>query len=91
MSEETEHIHSSHCPKCETGIEELKARLEYIVELEEVIRREIGEEAVPERPTELQDFIASVERAREKMANDQGEIDRLRVETRSMISKLLAA
>ena len=94
MSEEREHIHISYCPECMAQIEEFKTRLAYITKLEEVIRRELGESAVPERPAELQkldEYLSNVERAREEMQRDQAEINRLADETRARITRLLAA
>ena len=39
----------------------------------------------------IEDSLATIERSRVKMQSDQVEIDRLRTETRTMISRLLAA
>ena len=39
----------------------------------------------------VDECLADVERAREKMSRDQNEIDRLKSETRIMIARLLAA
>jgi len=56
---------------------------------EKMAIREIGNEE--ELEALISECLAEVERTREKMSRDQPEIDRLKSETRMMISRLLAA
>ena len=71
-----------------------------VISEEEPVTEQPPTVGIPSQPgpvseDELQAFVAEslakVERAREKMKRDQAEIDQLKAETRSMISKLLAA
>jgi len=65
------------------AIEELKEALAKIAELE-------GEPRLEEL-RRFEGYIASVEQSRKRMLREQAEIDRLKEETRSMISKMMAA
>jgi polyhydroxyalkanoate synthesis regulator phasin len=50
-----------------------------------------SEEAEAKLREAIAEILDDVERVRERMRTDQVEIDRLRMETRTMLSKLLAA